>query len=39
MALTYKRLDAADGAAVILLIVHQRCNMPALVYYEDPDGG
>ena len=35
----YKRLDAADGAAVILRIVHQRRNMPALVYYEDLDGG
>tara|TARA_R110002124_G_scaffold173351_1_gene340909 strand:+ start:35 stop:178 length:144 start_codon:yes stop_codon:yes gene_type:complete len=35
----YKRLDAADGAAVILRIVHLRRNMPALVYYEDLDGG
>jgi toxin ParE1/3/4 len=35
----YKRLDATDGAAVILRIVHQRRNMPALVYYEDLDGG
>ena len=35
----YKRLHAANGAAVILRIVHQRRNMPALVYYEDLDGG
>lgn len=35
----FKRLDAAEGAAVILRILHQRRNMPALVYYEDPDGG
>ncbi|WP_306045186.1 type II toxin-antitoxin system RelE/ParE family toxin [Nioella sp. MMSF_3534] len=35
----FKRLDATDGAAVILRIVHQRRNMPALVYYEDLDGG
>ena len=35
----FKRLDAADGAAVILRIVHQHRNMPALVYYEDLDGG
>ncbi|SMC82170.1 type II toxin-antitoxin system RelE/ParE family toxin [Primorskyibacter flagellatus] len=35
----FKRLDAAGGAAVILRIVHQRRNMPALVYYEDLDGG
>lgn len=35
----FMRLDAADGAAVILRIVHQRRNMPALVYYEDLDSG
>ena len=35
----FKRLNAADGAAVILRIVHQRRNMPALVYYEDLDAG
>ncbi len=35
----YKRLDAADSAAVILRIVLQRRNMPAFVYYEDLDGG
>ncbi|KIC38843.1 plasmid stabilization protein ParE [Ruegeria sp. ANG-R] len=33
----FKPLDAAGGAAVILRIVHQRRNMPALVYYEDLD--
>ena len=27
------------GSTVILRIVHQRRNMPALVYYEDLDGG
>ncbi len=31
----FKKLDAAGGAAVVLRIVHQRRNMPALVYYED----
>ena len=35
----FKQLDAADGAPVILRIVHQRRNMPALVYYEDLDAG
>lgn len=35
----YKRLDAVGGMAVILRIVHQRRNIPALVYYEDLDGG
>ncbi len=35
----YKQLDAADDAAVILRIVNQRRDMPALVYYEDPDSG
>ena len=35
----FKQLDVADGAPVILRIVHQRRNMPALVYYEDLDAG
>ncbi|TNF17963.1 MAG: type II toxin-antitoxin system RelE/ParE family toxin [Rhodobacteraceae bacterium] len=35
----YQRLDAARGAVVILRIVHQRRNMPALIYYEDLDSG
>ena len=33
----FKQLDAADGAPVILRIVHQRRNTPALIYYEDLD--
>ena len=35
----FKQLDAADGAPVILRIVHQRRNIPALVYYEDLGAG
>ena len=31
----FARVDAAGGEPVILRIVHQRRNMPALVYYED----
>ena len=31
----FARIDAAGGEPVILRIVHQRRNMPALVYYED----
>ena len=31
----YARTAAADGAPVILRIVHHRRNMPALTYYED----
>lgn len=31
----YARTAAADGAPVVLRIVHQRRNMLALVYYED----
>jgi len=33
----YKCLDAANGAPVILRIIHQRQHMPALVYYDDLD--
>jgi toxin ParE1/3/4 len=33
----YKRLDAAGNAPVVLRIVHQSQNMPALVYYDDLD--
>lgn len=31
----FARIDAAGGEPVILRIVHQRRNLPALVYYED----
>ena len=31
----FARIAAADGEPVILRIVHQRRNMPALVYFED----
>ena len=31
----FARIDAAGGEPVILRIVHQRRNIPALVYYED----
>lgn len=31
----FARIDAAGGEPVIPRIVHQRRNMPALVYYED----
>ena len=41
-SLTYKRhviffarIAAAEGEPVILRIVHERRNMPALVYFED----
>ena len=30
----FARIDAAGGAPVILRIVHQRRNLPALVYFE-----
>lgn len=33
----YQRLDAAQGAPVVLRIVHQRRHLPALVYYDDLD--
>lgn len=33
----YARISAAGGDPVILRIVHQRRNMPALIYYEDVD--
>lgn len=33
----YQRLDAANGAPVVLRIVHQRRHLPALVYYDDLD--
>lgn len=31
----YKRLNAEQGAPVVLRIVHQSRHMPALVYYDD----
>ncbi len=31
----FARIVAAGGTAVILRIVHQRRNLPALVYFED----
>ena len=34
----YKPLEAADGAPVILRIVHQARHMPALIYYDDLSG-
>lgn len=34
----FARIAAADGEPVILRIVHQRRNMPALTYYEDIGG-
>ncbi len=34
----YRRLDATGGKPVVLRIVHQSRNLPALVYYEDLDG-
>ncbi len=34
----FARIQAADNNPVILRIVHQRRNMPALVYFEDLDG-
>ena len=34
----YARVVAADDAPVILRIVHQRRNMPALNYFEALDG-
>jgi toxin ParE1/3/4 len=34
----YKRIRANDNEPVILRIVHQKRNMPALVYYEELDG-
>jgi toxin ParE1/3/4 len=33
----YQRLDAAQGAPVVLRIVHQKRHFPALVYYNDLD--
>lgn len=33
----YQRLDAANGAPVILRIVHRKRHLPALVYYDDLD--
>jgi toxin ParE1/3/4 len=33
----YKRIKAADDAVVVLRIVHQQRNLPALVYYDDLD--
>ena len=34
----FARIAAAGDAPVILRIVHQRRNMPALVYFEDLEG-
>ena len=34
----YKGLEAAKGETVILRILHQSRNLPALVYYDDLDG-
>ena len=34
----FARIAAADDAPVILRIVHQRRNLPALVYFEDIGG-
>ena len=36
-AVFYVRIAAAGDEPVILRIVHQRRNMPALVYFEDID--
>ncbi len=33
----YQRLDVANGAPVVLRIVHQKRHFPALVYYDDLD--
>jgi toxin ParE1/3/4 len=33
----YMPIEAANGDPIILRIVHQRRNLPALVYYEDLD--
>jgi len=33
----YKCLEAADGAPVVLRIIHQKQHMPALLYYDDLD--
>ncbi len=35
----FSRITAADDKPVIIRIVHQRRNLPALVYYEDISGG
>ena len=34
----YAGIDAAGGEPVILRIVHQRRNLPALVYFEEIGG-
>ena len=34
----FARIAGAGGEPVILRIVHQRRNMPALIYYEDLGG-
>ena len=34
----FARIDAASGEPVIVRIVHQRRNMPALLYFEDIGG-
>ena len=34
----FARIDAAGGEPVIVRIVHQRRNLPALVYFDDIGG-
>ena len=34
----FARIDAAGGEPVVLRIVHQRLNLPVLVYFEDIGG-
>lgn len=34
----YKRIVTAGGAVVVLRILHQSRNLPALAYYDDLDG-
>ena len=34
----FARIDAAGGEPVVLRIVHQRRNLPALVYFDDIGG-
>jgi len=33
----YKQVEAANNAIVVLRIVHQQRNLPALMYYDDLD--
>ena len=34
----FSPVDAADGAPVVVRILHQRRHLPAMVYYDDLDG-